>query len=46
MGKQLNCNLARMYCVALVTGKLCNQHGAVVHVDVSRIISLIVAISS
>lgn len=28
MGKQLNYNLARMYCVALATGKLCNQHDA------------------
>ena len=46
MGKQLNCNLAKMYCVALVTGKLCNQHGSVVHTDVSLITFLIVVISS
>ncbi len=37
MGKQLNCNLARMYCVALVMGKLYDHDDVVVYVDVCLI---------
>lgn len=45
MGKQLNYNLARMYCVALVMGKLHNQRGALVLIYVSSISVLLVLLS-